>query len=83
MPIIPTIAVPRAPEPGNVSSYPLRFCMGQQEYVAGHPLHETFTVIGGTLIKGWPHYTLFHSDDVVLRVPQIHCASKPITYRKN
>lgn len=72
-----------APEPvENNRVYPWRFRLGDLAYVKGHPLDATFTVIGGELYFGFPHLKLFDREGYTWRVPQIHCSSKPITYRK-
>ena len=38
-------------------------------------------VIGGELWMGWPHLHVLDSDGKKVRVPQIHCSSKPIVLR--
>lgn len=82
MPVIPSIPMTRAPEPTDIPAYPWRFRLGELVYVVGHPLHDSFTVVGGELWFGWPHYKLYDRDGHTWRVPQLHCSSKPITYRK-
>jgi len=84
MPLIPSVPLALAAEPTDTSPcpYPWRFPLGAAVYVKGHPLHDTFTVVGGELWLGFPHYHLYDRDGRTLRVPQIHCSSKPITYRK-
>lgn len=84
MPLIPSVPMVLAPEPGEAfpPPYPWRFRLGATVYVKGHPLHDTFSVVGGELWMGFPHLHLFDKDGRTLRVPQIHCSSKPITYRK-
>jgi hypothetical protein len=84
MPIIPTVPMSRAPEPTESlpCPYPWRFRIGSLVYIVGRPLHDTFTVVGGELWLGWPHLKVYDRDGLTWRVPQIHCSSKPITYRK-
>lgn len=71
---------PAPDEQGRV--YPWRFRIGDLVYIKGHPLDETYTVTGGELWLGFPHLKLYHRDGSMWRVPQIHCSSKPITFRK-
>ena len=80
--IIPTIAMTSAPEPTNLTQYPWRFRIGEKVFVKYKPLHDTFTIVGGELSRGWPHYHLFDCNGKTWRVPQAHCAAKPLIYRK-
>lgn len=85
MPVIPTIPMTRAAAPTDTTPcpFPWRFRIGEAVHVLGHPLHDTFTITGGELWVGWPHYHLYdHRTGVTLRVPQIHCSTKPLSYRK-
>jgi hypothetical protein len=81
MPPIPTKPVPLAPEPGDLRTYPWRFQLGETAYVKGWPLDSTFTVVGGELWLGFPHLQLVDPAGKLWRIPQLHCSSKPITYR--
>jgi hypothetical protein len=81
MPTIPTKPVPLAPEPGDLRTYPWRFQLGETAYVKGWPLDSTFTVVGGELWLGFPHLQLVDPAGKLWRIPQLHCSSKPITYR--
>lgn len=80
--IIPTIPMTRAPAPSSLTQYPWRYRVGENVFVKYMSLHDTFTVVGGELLKGWPHYILFDCNGQTWRIPQMHCASKPLLYRK-
>lgn len=83
MPIIPSVPMTLAPAPVDSHQvYPWRFRIGSLVYVKGHPLEDTFTVIGGELWLGFPHLHLYDRDGRTWRIPQLHCSSKPITFRK-
>lgn len=83
MPIIPSVPMTLAATPAETNQvYPWRFRIGSAVYVKGHPLDERFTVLGGELWMGFPHLHLYDCDGRTWRVPQIHCSSKPITFRK-
>lgn len=83
MPIIPSVPMSLAPTPVDTHQvYPWRFRIGSLVYVKGHPTDDTFTVIGGELWLGFPHLHLYDRDGRTWRVPQLHCSSKPITFRK-
>jgi len=71
-----------APTPGETRRYPWRFRLGDLVYVNNHPVSSTFTVTGGELWMGFPHLHLLDELGKLWRVPQLHCSSKPITYRK-
>lgn len=51
--------------------------------VLGHPQDILFEVLGGELWRGFPHYRLRDTvtGDIWL-IPQLHIASKPISFRK-
>jgi len=82
MPIIPTVPMSRAHVPTDIASYPWRFRVGSLVYIVGRPLEDTFTVVGGELVKGCPHYHVSDDRGRTWRIPQLHCSSKPVTYRK-
>jgi len=82
MPPIPTKSVTLAPEPGDLRTYPWRFQLGELVYIKGWPTDEVLTVIGGELWLGFPHLRLYHRDGTTWRIPQLHCSSKPINFRK-
>lgn len=71
-----------APAPSEQRNYPWRFRLGDSVHVAGHPLDATFTVTGGELWLGFPHLQLLDEAGKLWRIPQLHCSSKPINYRK-
>jgi hypothetical protein len=48
----------------------------------GHPELATFKVTGGELWLGWPHLHAVDDTGKAWRLPQIHCSSKPIVFRK-
>lgn len=83
MPVIPTVPVLLSPEPGTELSYPWRFRLGDRLYILGRPLTSTYKVVGGELWLGFPHVHVATEDGKTLRVPQLHCSSKPITFRKD
>lgn len=83
MPIIPSVPMTLAQKPADTHQvYPWRFRIGSLVYVKGHPTDDTFTVIGGELWLGFPHLHLYDRDGKTWRIPQLHCSSKPITFRK-
>ena len=85
MPVIPTIPMTQAPEPTETAPcpYPWRFRIGELVHVLGRALQDTYTVVGGELWMGFPHYKLYdHRTGTTWRVPQIHCSTKPLTYKK-
>jgi hypothetical protein len=83
MPIIPSVPMSLAATPADTHQvYPWRFRIGSLVYVVGRPLDATYTVIGGELWMGFPHLHLHGRDGTTWRVAQLHCSSKPITYRK-
>jgi hypothetical protein len=84
----PPPAPPEAPNPVPVpedalTRKPWRFRPGALVNVLGHPQDILFEVIGGELWRGFPHYLLRDTvtGDTWL-IPQLHIASKPITFRK-
>ena len=80
---MPTIqrAHTSAREPGELRSYPWRFKLGDGAYVLGRPQDRSLEVVGGELWMGFPHLLLRDHEDDIWRVPQLHCSSKPITFR--
>ena len=83
MPIIPSVPLDRAPRPDETHQpYPWRFRIGARVYVAGHPLNDSFSVVGGELWMSCPHLHLYDRNGKTRRVPQLHCSSKPMTYKK-
>lgn len=82
MPIIPSVPMSVAPAPTHHKPYPWRFSLDEYVHVLGQPPQFTFRVTGGELWIGWPHLHLQDAAGTTWRVPQIHCSTKPITFRK-
>jgi len=66
-----------APEPTDRLVYPWRFRLGEVVYAIGQP--TSFTVVGGEIWMGCPHLLTAGIDGRTWRLPQIHCATKPIS----
>ena len=71
-----------APAPSEQRNYPWRFRLGDAVYVIDRPLDEALVVTGGELWLGFPHLHALDNAGKIWRIPQLHCSSKPITYRK-
>lgn len=82
MPAIPTRSLTPHPEPTADRPYPWRFSLGDTVHALGHPELATFKVTGGELWLGWPHLHAVDDTGKAWRLPQIHCSSKPIVFRK-
>ena len=82
MPVIPSVALPISPVPTAAHPYPWRFAPGDEVYVLGRAPEETFKVIGGELWLSFPHLHAVDTAGKTWRLPQIHCSSKPIVFRK-
>ena len=82
MPIIPSVPLSLAPVPTHHRPYPWRFSLGDTVYVLGHPSAASFKVVGGELWFSFPHLHLVDETGHTWRIPQLHCSSKTITFRK-
>lgn len=67
----------------ELAKYPWRFRLGDTVYLRGRSNTETYEVIGGELWLNFPHLHVRDITDNIWRVPQLHCSSKPITFKKN
>ncbi len=76
-PVIPSRPRAMAPEPANRLVYPWRFRLGDAVYALGHS--SSFTVVGGELWMSCPHLHAVGIDGRTWRLPQLHCATKPIS----
>lgn len=72
---------PLSPAPGAMQTHPWRFTLGQPVYITKRATTRTFEVIGGFLRSGFPHLYVRDSTGRILRVPQLHCSSRPIVTR--
>lgn len=81
MPFMPSVPMSLAPAPSYHTPYPWRFALGDEIYALGHPKGATFKVVGGELCAGCPHLHLVAPDGKTWRIPQLHCSSRPITFR--
>lgn len=72
-----------APSPIHKPTYPWRFCLGDYVYVLDRASSSTYEVIGGELWCNFPHLHVRDTSGDVWRVPQLHCSSKTITFKKN
>ena len=72
-----------APLPSEVLVYPWRFCLGDYVYIRGWPSESTYQVIGGELWCNFPHLHVSDGNNGMWRIPQLHCSSKTISYKKS
>lgn len=71
-----------APTPIHKPTFPWRFSLGDFVYVWKRPSTETVEVIGGELWCNFPHLLVRDAAGDTWRIPQLHCSSKTITFRK-
>lgn len=69
-----------SPEPGMKPKFPWRFALGDFVYIHGR--RSSAEIVGGELHGSFPHLYLRDPAGDIWRIPQLHCSSTPITFRK-
>lgn len=71
-----------APTPIHTPTFPWRFALGDFVYVKKSSPTETVEIVGGELWANMPHLKVRDAYGAVWQVPQLHCSSKTISFRK-